>query len=143
MYIHADGSGVLGTYRGLHAVSLCAKLSAVRNWHAPDKVKGVRKFVGFVGYYRRFVKDFADLAEPLVALTQKGAPFVWTDRQQQAFEALKACLIGAPILGFPTENGRFVLDTDASLFAVGGILSQLQDDREVVISYASRSLRLS
>ena len=39
-----------------------AKLVAVQNWHAPDKVKGVRQFVGFVGYYRRFVKDFADLA---------------------------------------------------------------------------------
>ena len=48
-----------------------------------------------------------------------------------------------PFLGFPTENGRFVLDTDASLFAVGGVLSQLQDDMEVVIAYASRSLRLS
>ena len=119
------------------------KLSVVRNWHAPDKVKGVRQFVGFVGYYRRFAKDFADLAEPLVALTRKGAPFVWTDRQQQAFEALKACLISAPILGFPTEDGRFVLDTDASLFAVGGVLSQLQNDSEVVIAYASRSLRLS
>ena len=56
-----------------------AKLSAVRNWHAPDKVKGVRQFVGFVGYYRRFVKDFADLAAPLVALTRKGVPFVWMD----------------------------------------------------------------
>ena len=95
-----------------------AKLSAVWNWHAPDKVKGVRQFVGFVGYYRRFVKDFAELAEPLVALARKGAPFVWTDRQQKVFEALKACLISAPILGFPTEKGRFVLDTDASLFAV-------------------------
>ena len=91
----------------------------------------------------RFVKDFADLAEPLVALTHKGAPFVWTDRQQQAFEALKACLISAPILGFPTENGRLLLDTDASLFAVGGVLNQLQDDREVLIAYASRSLQLS
>ena len=48
-----------------------AKLAAVQNWHAPDKVKGVRQFVGFVGYYRRFVRDFADLAEPLVALTRK------------------------------------------------------------------------
>ena len=115
------------------------KLSAVRNWHAPDKVKVVRQFVGFVGYYRRFVKDFADLAE----LTRKGAPFVWTDRQKQAFEALRDCLISAPILGFPTQNGRFVLDTDASLFAVGGVLNQLQDDREVVIAYASHSLRLS
>ena len=62
---------------------------------------------------------FAELAEPLVALTRKGAPFVWTDRQQMAFEALKACLISAPILGFPTEDGRFLLDTDARLFAVG------------------------
>ena len=82
-----------------------AKLSAVRNWHAP----GVWQFVGFVGNYQRFVKDFAGLAEPLVPLTRKGGPFVWTDRQQQAFEALKACLISAPILGFATENGRFVL----------------------------------
>ena len=89
MYIHADGSGVLGTFRGPHGLACDpAKLSAVQNWHAPNKVKGVRQFVGFVRYYRRFVKDFADLAEPLVALTRKGAPFVWTDRQQQAFEAL-------------------------------------------------------
>ena len=65
--------------------------------------------------------------------------------QQTALEALKACLISAPILGFPTEDGRFLLDTDASLFAVGGggVLHQLQDDREVVIAYASRSLHLS
>ena len=98
-----------------------AKLSAVRNWHAPDKVKAVSQFVGFVRCYRRFVKDFAELAEPLVALTRKGASFVWTDHQQMAFDALKACLLSAPILGFPTEDGRFLLDTDASLFAVGGV----------------------
>ena len=57
--------------------------------------------------------------------------------------ALKACLLSAPILGFPTEDDRFVLDTDASLFAIGGILSQIQNEEEVVIAYASRSLRLS
>ena len=83
-----------------------AKILAVRNWHAPDKVKAVRQFVVFVGYYRRFVKDFAGL----VALTRKGVPFVWTDKQQVAFEALKACLISAPILGFLTEDGRFLLE---------------------------------
>ena len=120
-----------------------AKISAVRNWHAPDRVKlkAVRQFVGFVGYYRRFAKDFAGLAEPLVALTWKGTPFVWTDRQQAVFEALKACLISAPILGFPNEDGLFLLDTDASLFA--GVLNQIQGDREVVIAYASRNLHLS
>ena len=97
-----------------------AKLSAVRTWLAPDKVKAVHQFLDFVGYYRQFIKDFAELAEPLVALTQKGASFVWTDRGQTAFDALKACLISAPILGFSTEDGRFLLDTDTSLFADSG-----------------------
>ena len=119
------------------------KLSAVRNWHEPNRVKAVRQFVGFVGYYRRFVKNFAELADPLVSLTRKGVPFVWGSEQQRAFDALKACLLSAPILGFPTEEDRFVLDTDASLFAIGGVLSQIQNEEEVVIAYASRSLRIS
>ena len=55
-----------------------AKLWAVWNWLAPDKVKGVRQFVGFVGYYRRFVKNFADLAEPCGALTRKLPLCGWT-----------------------------------------------------------------
>ena len=75
-----------------------AKLSAVRNWHAPNNVKAVHQFVGCVGYYRRLVKDFAELAEPLVALTRSAA-FVWTDREQMAFDALKACLLSAPHIG--------------------------------------------
>ena len=69
----------------------------------------------------RYRHVFEELAEPLVALPRKGVPF----------------------LGFPTEDGRFVLDTDASLFAMGGVLSQLQKEGEVVIAYASRSLRVS
>ena len=107
------------------------KLSAVQNWYEPNRVKAVRQFVGFVGYY------------PLVALTRKGVPFVWGSEQQTAFDALKACLLSAPILGFPTEEDRFALDTDASLFAIGGVLSQVQNEEEVVIAYASRSLRIS
>ena len=129
-----------------HIVGLACdpdKLSAVRNWHEPTKLKGVRQFIGFVGYYRRFVKDFAKLADPLVSLTRKGAPFMWGRDQQDSFDSLKACLLCAPILGFPTEDDRFVLDTDASLFAIGGVLSQIQNEEEVVIAYASRSLRLS
>ena len=78
-----------------------------------------------------------------MALTRKGVTFVWTTEHQVAFDTLKACLPHAPILGFPTEEGRFILDTDSSLFAVGGVLNQLQDDQKVVIAYASRSLRLS
>ena len=120
------------------------KISAVRAWHAPGSINQfVLQFVGFIGYYRRFIHDFAGLSEPLVALTRKGVAFAWTDGQQVAFDTLKTCLLNSPILGFPTEDGRFILDTDASLFAVGGVLNQLQEDREVVIPYASQSLRLS
>ena len=72
-----------------------------------------------------FIQEFAGLLEPLVALTRKEVMFARTDVQQTAFVTLKACL-----------------DTDASLFAVGGVLNQLQNDRELVIAYASRSLRL-
>ena len=118
-----------------------AKLVAVRNWHAPDKVKGVRQFVGFVGYYRRFVKDFAELVEPLVAFTRKGSHLC--GRTDTAFEALKAFLVCAPILGFPTEDGCFVLDTDASLFAVGGVLGQLQKGEVVIPLLAVKCWRQS
>ena len=55
-----------------------------------------------------------------MALTRKGVPFVWIDRQQTAFEALKACLISAPILGFPTEDGRFLLEHMPACLQWGG-----------------------
>ena len=103
----------------------------------------MQQFVGFIGYYRRFIQNFAGLSEPLVALTRKGVGFAWTTERQEVFDTLKACLIHTPILGFPTEDGRFILDTDASFFAVGGVLNKLQGDREVVIVYVSCSLRLS
>ena len=118
-------------------------VSPVRAWHAPGSAKQVRQFVGSIGYCHRFIQDFAGLSEPLVALTRKGITFAWTDEQQTAFDALKDCLLNTPILGFPTEESRFILDTDTSLFAVGRVLNQLQDDREVVIAYASWNLRLS
>ena len=89
------------------------------------------------------MRNFVELADPLVALTRKGIPFVWGSEQQTAFDALKVCLLCAPILGFPTEDDRFVLDTDASLFAMGGVLSQVQNEEEVMIACASRSLRIS
>ena len=94
-------------------------------------------------YYRCVIQNFAELPEPLAALTRKWAVFTSTLERQEAFVKLKSCLLQAPILGFPTEDDRVVLDTDASLFAINGILNQLQGDREVVIAYASQSLRQS
>ena len=119
------------------------KIEDVKCWPVPDCLKSVRQFLGFVGYYRRFIPCFADIAEPLVALTGKDVPFVWRPECATAFLRLRDALIRAPILAFPTESGDYVLDTDASNFGLGGVLSQIQNDQERVIAYCSRALRPS
>ena len=111
---------------------------------SPGSVKHVRKFVYFCGILSSIHSKLRrTIGTSLVALTRKRAVFAWTAERQEAFMKLKSCLFQAPILGFPTENDRFVLDTDSSLFAVICVLNQLQEGRDVVIAYASRSLRLS
>ena len=119
------------------------KMEDVKSWPVPDCLKSVRQFLGFVGYYRRFIPSFADLAEPLVALTGKDVPFIWRPACSTAFTDLRDALVRAPILAFPTEFGDYVLDTDASNFGLGGVLSQIQDNVECVIAYCSRALRPS
>ena len=117
------------------------KIEDVKCWPVPDCLKSVRQFLGFVGYYRRFIPSFADIAEPLVALTGKDAPFVWRPECATVFLRLRDALIRAPILAFPTESGDYVLDTNASNFGLGGVLSQIQIVQERVIAYCSHALR--
>ena len=117
------------------------KIEDVKCWPVPDCLKSVRQFLGFVGYYRRFIPSFADLAEPLVALTGKDVPFIWRPACDTAFAGLRDAMVRAPILAFPTESGDYVLDTDAGSFGLGGVLSQIQNGVDCVITYCSRALR--
>ena len=71
-------------------------------------------FLGFCNYHRKFIKDYASLAEPLVALTRGHLNFKWTNHEDVAFEELRMALLNAPMLLHPDANGVFVLDTDAS-----------------------------
>ena len=119
------------------------KMEYIKSWPVPDCLKSVRQFLGFVGYYRRFIPCFADLAEPLVALTGKDVPFVWRPECATAFLQLWDALIRAPILAFPTESGDYILDTDASNFGLGGVLSQIHNDEECVIAYCSTQRRFA
>ena len=119
------------------------KIEDVKLWPVPDCLKSVRQFLGFVRYYRRFIPRFADIATPLVYLTGKDVPFIWDSSCSAAFHELRAALIDAPILAFPTETGQYILDTDASNFGLGGVLSQIQNDQERVVAYCSRALRPS
>ena len=92
-------------------------------------------------YYRWFVDSFAEIARPIHLLIRKNKPFVWRDAQQQAFEHLKRCLVTAPVLSLPRDEGRYVLDSDASDEALGLVLQQEQDGLLKVIAYASRVLK--
>ena len=126
--------------KGIHTDP--AKIEAVRDWPTPRTPTHVRSFLGLASYYRRFIRGFADIASPLHALTEKKAKksFEWTEECEGAFNKLKGSLISAPILGYPRPEGQFILDTDASNFALGGVLSQEQDGEERVIAYGSKAL---
>ena len=106
-------------------------------------LKSVSQFLGFVGYYRRFIPNLADIATPMVALTGKDVPFVWDTDCLTAFYTLHDSFVHAPILAFPTETGQYILDTDASNLGLGSVLSQIQGNVECVVAYCSRALRPS
>jgi len=119
------------------------KIQAVTTWTRPSDIKDIRQFLGFCGYYRRFVPDFAEIAYPLTRLTKKDIPFIWSSDCQLAFKKLIQLLTTAPVLAFPRPDLEYLLDTDASDFGLGGVLSQVQNGQECVIAYYSHSLRES
>lgn len=104
------------------------KLQGVSEWPAPKNVKEVRGFLGFTGFYRRFIRFYADLARPLNDLLRKDRPFVWGSEQANAFMKMKSTILSAPVLVFPDFDKPKMLEADSSKFASGGVLSQLMDD---------------
>jgi len=104
------------------------KVRGVSDWPLPKKVKEVQSFLGFVNFYRRFIRDFAEIAQPLDALTHKKRSWSWGESENSAFVKLKAAVTSAPTLAFPSDNGPFRLECDASNFATGAVLSQRQRD---------------
>jgi len=98
----------------------------------------VRAFFGLASYYRKFVQNFASIAELLSALAKKGLRFSRSPKAQQAFERLKRALAETVTLAYPQPNQTFILDTDASDVAVGAILSTTVDGVERPIAFFSR-----
>ena len=102
--------------------------------------KQVKSFTGFCSCYRRFIKGFSSIANPLYRLTEKKTKFDWTDDCQKSFLNLKQALSTPPILAFPRTDLPFILDTDASDHGIGAVLLQIQEGIERVIAYYSRVL---
>ncbi|UYV71271.1 hypothetical protein LAZ67_8002457 [Cordylochernes scorpioides] len=115
-------------------------IKAVRDFPQPKKVKEVQSFLGMCSYYRKFIKYFSLIADPLTGLVRKNAQFTWTEKQEEAFQNLKKALINPPILGHFDPNAATYIHTDASNIGLGATLVQIICGEEKVISYLSRTL---
>ncbi|GBE89916.1 Transposon Tf2-6 polyprotein [Sparassis crispa] len=103
------------------------KLKGIAEWPEPSTVKGVRSFLGFGNFYRKFIANFSDIAKPLTNLTRTAAgspPFEWTTECQTAFDTLKQRFSTAPVLLLPDKVKPFIVESDASKFATGAVLRQ-------------------
>ena len=139
-----DKVDFLGFRVSKEGVSTCEdKVNAVKDWPVPRNASETKQFLGLASYYRKFVKNFSKVASPLHAVTAKNNKFEWNKSCQASFRLLKERLVNAPILAYPnlSEDAEpFVLDTDASNYGMGAVLSQRQDGKERVIAYASKIL---
>ena len=126
------------------------KIEAVSKWPTPKTVYDVRSFLGFVGYYRRFIKNFSRITKPIREVitglenqskrSAKKTYIEWSDAADVAFEHLKAMCVSTPILAYPDYQLPFTLHTDSSTDGLGAVLYQKQDGKLRVIAYASRSV---
>ena len=117
------------------------KVSAVLEFPVPTDLKQLRQFLGLSNYYRRFIKGYSIIAEPLHKLTSKsGERYQWNQECQNAFVSLKQKLTTPPILAYPQFNHPFIMATDASGTAIGAVLSQDVEGEEKVIAYWSWQL---
>lgn len=119
-----------------------SKVTGVTDWPTPARVKQVQAFLGLANFYRRFIQDFAKIAKPLTMLTRKEQKWMWQNEQDRAFKTLKDAFTSAPILKIPDDENPFRLETDASDFATGAVLSQLEPNDGLwhPVAFYSKSL---
>ncbi|KAL0379340.1 UNVERIFIED_CONTAM: Retrovirus-related Pol polyprotein from transposon [Sesamum radiatum] len=113
------------------------KVQAIEEWQPPSDVHDLRSFLGLANYYRRFVKDYSKIARPMTDLLKKMETWNWTSQCQVSFDDLRRAMVTDPVLALPDMSKPFVVETDASDFALGGVL--MQDDHPV--AFESRKLK--
>jgi hypothetical protein len=116
------------------------RIEAVKDYPQPKTTRELKGFLGLAGYYRRFIPNFSKIAKPLTELLKKDAPYVWSDKTDEAFTSLKTALTTEPLLQYPDFSKPFILTTDASKDAIGAVLSQGTIGKDPPIAYASRTL---
>ena len=134
--------GYVLTPTGLHMSK--DKVKAIQDWPEPRKIKDIQSFLGFANFYRRFISDYSAIAIPLTRLTRKSTPWNFSDDCRSAFNTLKKAFTSAPILTHWMPDKQIVVETDASDYALGAILSLFSDDGELhPIAFHSRTFTSS
>jgi len=105
-------------------------------------VKDVESFLGFANFYRCFIQNFSHTTKPLNELKGK-KEWKWKEEHQRAFEELKKKITSQPVLALPRREGKFRVETDASGHAIGGVLSQEQEEKWKPIAFLSRTMQLA
>lgn len=120
------------------------KVKSIEEAPRPVTKRQVRSFLGLIGFYRKFVPNFSEVAAPLTDLTKKGQPnkVNWEAAQENAFCSLKRALVSSPILKLVDLSENFILQTDASESGLGAVLLQKEADLKMPVAYASRKLKL-
>lgn len=117
------------------------KINAVKNYPIPKTQKEIKTYLGLLGYYRKFIPNFAKLTKPLTNCLKKNNKIdINNEDYRESFEQSKNLLINSPILQYPDFSKQFVLTTDASNYAIGAVLSQNSEGKDLPIAYASRTL---
>jgi RNase H-like domain found in reverse transcriptase/Reverse transcriptase (RNA-dependent DNA polymerase) len=105
-----------------------AKVAGILSWPRPKTVRDVHAFIGFCLFYRCWIRNFSSIVCPLNELTHKDIKWDWTDKRQQAFDTLKQGVTTAPVLCQPDFTKPFVVDMDASTYALGTVLQQKDEE---------------
>lgn len=117
------------------------KVACLKSYPTPKSTKEIQKFLGFVGFYRRFIPEFATHAKPLTDLLRKGKKFAWSESANVGFNALKDSLSEYTMLYLPNMDHEFIVQSDASNFSIGSLLTQEIDGVRHPVWFASRTLR--
>jgi len=118
------------------------KVAGVQEWPTPENKTDVQAFLGFVNFYRRFIRDFSAKARPLFDLTHSEQVWTWSGKKQTAFEDLKMAVTTAPVLMSPQDSEPFQVEADSSDFTTGAVLSQQStvDGKWHPVAFYSKSL---
>jgi hypothetical protein len=117
-----------------------AKIEALYRFNTPKSVKEVQSFLGLASYYRKYIPNFSTIASPLIRCTMKCKTLIWDSNCQKAFDILREYLVSDRILRLPDFDKQFRVDTDASNYGVGGVISQIDGTNWRPVAYFSRHL---